>query len=98
MFLRVSWMHGERQRMWHTKFKIALVEKNTDALDVLLADMPLFSDPKEIVEAMYLLQEASVLLHSLKDEASNSMIRIKTNISFLNSTQPQSLRTLDIKS
>lgn len=84
--------------MWLTKLKIAIVEKNTDALDKLLDETPKFSDAKEIQEASYLLREASELLHSLKDETALSMKQIKKNISFLNSTQAQPSAKLDIRS
>ena len=84
--------------MWLNKLKIAIVEKNTDALDKLLDEIPKFSDAKEIQEAAYLLREASELLHSLKDETALSMKQIKKNIAFLKSTQVQPSAKLDIRS
>ncbi|MEA3372131.1 MAG: hypothetical protein U9Q62_00430 [Campylobacterota bacterium] len=84
--------------MWLTKLKIAIVEKNTDALAKLLEEMPELSDVQEMREAMYLLAEASELLHTLKDETAASMEQVQKNISFLRSTETQSSNKLDIKS
>ncbi len=84
--------------MWLTRLKIAIVEKDTDALDTLLDDLPELSDLKDIEEAVYLLNEASELLQTLKDETAVSMQQIKKNISFLRSTEAPSPSKLDIKS
>ena len=94
-------MHGESPQMWVTKFKIAIIEKDTDALMRLLNSPINFSaddSAADIKEVMYLLNEASVLLHALKDELVISMHQIKKNISFINATQPQRNSKLDIKS
>lgn len=101
MFLKVSWKHGENLQMWVTNFKIALIVKDTDALVRLLDNPPDFSEgysSQEIEEVMYLLSEASVLLHALKDELIVSMEQMKKNISFIKSSQPQINSRLDIKS
>ncbi len=84
--------------MWLTKLKIAIIEKNTDALNLLLDDMPKLSSVEEMKEAQYLLAEASKLLHALKDEIGSSMRQVQKNISFLQSTQAQPSNKLDIKS
>jgi len=47
---------------------------------------------------MHLLREASILLHTLKDETSENMKQIKRNTSFIKSTQPQLDSKLNIKS
>ena len=84
--------------MWLTSLKVAIVEKNTDSIDRLLGEIPELTDPKEIEEAVYLLREASKLLHTLKDETSASMKQIKKNLQFLRSTDIPTSSKLDIKS
>jgi len=83
--------------MWLTKLKISIVEKDTDVLDKLLDEIPTFSDIKEIEQAAYLLKEASELVHTLKDETSNSIRHIKKNIDFLRSSEDPKKSKLDIK-
>ena len=84
--------------MWLTSLKIAIVEKNTDSIDKLLDEIPELTDPQEIEEAVYLLREASKLLHTLKDQTSASMKQIKKNLQFLRSTDIPTSSKLDIKS
>lgn len=72
--------------MWLNRLKIAIVEKNPDALAKLLDDVPQLQDPKEIEEAIYLLKEATSLMERLKDETKASMKQIKKNLDFLRST------------
>ena len=83
--------------MWITKLKISIVEKDTDVLDKLLDEIPKFTDITEAKEAMYLLKEASILIHTLKDETSNSIKQIKKNIDFLRSSEDPKKSKLDIK-
>lgn len=90
-------MHGETVIMWLNKLKIAIIEKNTDSLNNLLNDIPQFSEPQDIEQAIYLLREASELLHTLKDETAVSMQQVKKSISFLRSTETQAINKLDIK-
>ena len=82
--------------MWLTKLKIAVIEKNIDSLNKLLDELPQLDDPQDVKQALYLLREASELLHTLKDEASSSMKKIKTNINFLNSTTANKTSKFDI--
>ena len=83
--------------MWLTNFKIAIVEKNTDKISKLIKDLPQFRDKKDIEEAVYLIREASELLHTLKNETAASMKQIKKNLDFLNSTENIAHPKLDIK-
>ena len=83
--------------MWLNSLKIAIVEKNTDKIDVLIDSIPKFNDLKEVESAMYLLKEAMELLHTLKDETAESMMKIKKNLDFINSTQHTNTNSLDIK-
>lgn len=66
--------------MWVTELKIALIVKDTDLLVRLLDNPPDFSSgysTHEIQQVMYLLSEASVLLHELKYELMISMQQMK---------------------
>ncbi len=90
-------MHGEKQHMWLTKLKIAIIEKNTDALSALINDIPKLTNKKDIQEALYLSREALELLYTLKDETALNMSKIKKNLSFLRSTEVPTSTKLDIK-
>ena len=84
--------------MWVTKLEIAIVEKNTEALAQLINKLPEFENREQIIKAMYLLREASILLHTLKDETSSQMKQIKKNLDFLDSTEAPYTASLDLKS
>ena len=98
MFLKSFQQLGEKQLMWLNKLKIAIIEKNVKSLNKLLDDIPQLENPNEIEEAIYLLREASELLHSLKDDTQGAMIQMKKNIDFMKSTQEQPAAKLDITS
>ncbi len=82
--------------MWLNKLKIAIVEKDAVALDKLMDDFPQFKEKKDMEEAVYLLKEASDLMHALKNETSASMKQIRKNLDFLRSTDIPTSRRLDI--
>ncbi len=82
--------------MWLKQLKIAIIEKNTDKLDELLEDIPKLEKKEDIQQAIFLLREATELVHTLKDATSTSMIQMKKNINFLKSTQFQTSNKLDI--
>ena len=84
--------------MWTTKLKIAIVEKNIDAIDTLLDNLPQLEDKKEIEEALYLLHEAENIVTNLKNSTQDTMIQMKKNLIFLHSTEPQKKFKLDIMS
>ena len=84
--------------MWLTQLKVALIEKDTDALGKLIDDIPQLSDIKKIEEAAYLTKEAALLLQELKEETAASMEQIQKNLQFLRSTERPSSRLLDITS
>ncbi|MFA5455746.1 MAG: hypothetical protein WC272_10575 [Sulfurimonas sp.] len=84
--------------MWLTKLKIAIIEKNPDALGKLLDEVPQLGSQKEIEEALYLLKEATALMNTLKDETKASMKLIKKNLDFLRSTDIPTSKKLDIRS
>ena len=83
--------------MWLTKLKIAIVEKNPQALDALMDDIPNLSKIEDLEMAVYLLKEATELMHTLKDDTELSMTKIKKNLQFLRSTEVRTSKKLDIK-
>ena len=84
--------------MWLSKFKIAIIEKNTEQIDTLLEELPSFKTEDEMKEAQYLMKEAAVLLLHLKNQTQDTMQRVQKNLSFLKSTQTNDSSALDIKS
>ena len=98
MSLEVFQRRGERQPMWLNKLKIAIIEKNTEALDTLMSDIPQLSKKEELEQAIYLIKEASELVCTLRDETSKSMEQIKINLQFLRSTDIPTSKKLDIRS
>jgi len=84
--------------MWLNQLKIAIVEKNTDNLNKLIDDIPTLEDIDDINQAIYLLREASELVHTLKDDTSARMKQMKKNLDFLKATERKKKSTLDIKS
>ena len=82
--------------MWLKKLKIAVIQRDTKSLDVLLDDIPALEDAKEIEEALYLLQEAQKIVQNLKDETASSMLQMKKNIDFLNATTANKTAKFDI--
>ncbi len=89
-------MLGEILRMWLKKLKIAVIQKDIKSLAVLLDDIPVLKDAKEVEEALYLLQEAQRVVQALKDETASSMLQMKKNIDFLNSTIANKTAQFDI--
>lgn len=84
--------------MWLANLKIAIIEKNTDKLKELMDDIPQLEEKKNIEEALYLIKEASELVHKLKDETAKSMRQMKKNIDFLKSTEHKTSNRLDVTS
>ena len=84
--------------MWLTKIKIAIVEKNSEKINLLLDEVPQFENKHDMEEAMYLLREAAELVYTLKDGTEQSMKQIKKNMNFLKSTQAPTANKLDLKS
>lgn len=82
--------------MWVNELKVAIVQEDVEKIDTLLDDVPNLSDKKEIEEAVYLLREASLLLHTLQDEVSVSMQKIQKNIKFIRSTESKKKHRFDV--
>ena len=83
---------------WINSLKIAIIEKDPEALEKLLDDMPQFSELEEMESAQALLGEANVMMQGLKNETAETMKQLKKNMNFLNSTQAPLSNKLDIKS
>ena len=81
---------------WLDALKVAIVSKNARQINELMETMPQFDSLKEMEEAYFLLQQASALLHQLKDETLHQMNQIKKNIDFLESTARAEKNSLDI--
>ncbi|NOQ30733.1 MAG: hypothetical protein GQ570_06390 [Helicobacteraceae bacterium] len=82
--------------MWLNEFKVALLEKDADKLELLLNTMPTFDTLKEMEEALFLSNEALTLVNKLKTATSASIVQIRKSIDFIKSTQ-QVKNSLDIK-
>mgnify|MGYP007032874785 FL=1 len=98
MFLESLTLLGKKQRMWINKFKAALIQKDTDSINALLDKVPIFSDKKDIEQAMFLIKEATLVLYKLQDEITLSKKQIKQNLNFLGSTLANSVSNFNIKS
>jgi len=83
--------------MWLSKLKIAVIEKDVVKLKKLLDNVPKLQEDREVQEALYLLEEATLQMQKSKDEVLVSMRQIKKNVDFLRSTETGSLKNLDIR-
>ena len=84
--------------MWLNSLKIAIIEKNSEALERLLDEMPSFTNLEDMKSAQALLKEANKFMLELKSATSASMIQMKKNIDFLGATTTPPSNKLDIKS
>ena len=84
--------------MWLNSLKIAIVEKDITKFNELMDEIPQFETQAEIEEALYLIREASNLVHNLKNETSTSIQQIRNNLKYIKSTQNKSKSKFDIKS
>lgn len=84
--------------MWLRELEIALVERDTEAIDALLNESLSFDTLEEMQKAQYLLLEASKLLHELKDKSEATMKQLKKNIDFMKVSEVKSPNRLDIRS
>ena len=84
--------------MWATKLKLAIVAKDTDSVEALLESIPKFDTLDDAQEVLFLLREATILVHTLQDETAVSMKRVKKNIDFIKSNQVKPANTLNLVS
>ena len=83
--------------MWLNKLKIAIIEKNTKDIDLLVETMPMFDDIEDMQSAAHLLKEANILMMTLKDETADSLSKIKKTKDFMNSTHSTDSSFFDSK-
>ncbi len=83
--------------MWLNQLQIAVIEKNTSKLNELIGDIPDLKIKKDIDSAICLLDEASLLLTSLRDDKKSSMQQMQKTIKFLKATESKKSSSLDIK-
>jgi hypothetical protein len=84
--------------MWLKRFKIAIVQKDIEAIDTLLSEIPSFETRQEMEEAAWLTKEALSLMTTLQDENEKSLQQLRKNREFLKSTQDERPSRFDIKS
>jgi len=84
--------------MWLNQLKIAIIEKNIDKINHLMANLPQLDNLADAEQALALTNEAEKLVLNLKDDTAISMKQMKKNIDFLKSTQAPRSAKLDIKS
>ncbi len=82
--------------MWLNQLKIAIVSRDMEKMNTLMDDLPQLESKAEIDSALTLLQEATKLVKSLQDNTKASMIQMKKNINFLDSTQSSRTSQFDI--
>jgi len=87
-----------KRQMWLNQLKVAIVEKDTALLELLLNDIPKLEKKEDIESAIVLLGEATRLVQSLKDETQKSMRQVKKNIDFLKSGVADTPAKFDITS
>ncbi|MBA1438115.1 MAG: hypothetical protein FAF05_03870 [Epsilonproteobacteria bacterium] len=84
--------------MWLDKLKIAVVQKDVELLGILLDDIPQLSSKEELDSAIVLLDQAKEIVQTLQNETAASMLQIKKNIEFLQSTSQDQTGKFDITS
>ena len=98
MCLKGFLKHGERPLTWLNRLQIAIVEKNPQRIDELLADMPAFEDVDDMQSAASLVQEALRLLHALKHETGETLLKLQKHKDFLQSSTDLSESKFNITS
>ncbi len=85
--------------MWLKQMKIAIAQRNTDAINKLLDTTLEFNNLEDMKSAKYLLKEAADLLYELREETSYTMSQLKQNIELLNviNVPSSSISKLDVK-
>ena len=83
--------------MWLTKLKTALVLEDSEAISVLLDEMPQFDTIAQMEEASYLLMQVKTFIEREKTQTAHTLQQIKNNINFLKSTQTEAPSSLNLK-
>lgn len=83
---------------WLNRLKVAVVTRDVPLLDELLSSLPDELEDEERVQALYLLKEGAKMISALQENTLTTMVQIKKNLDFLNSSDGAKVRnTLDIK-
>lgn len=72
---------------WITALKVAIAESNVDKISMLLDEEPTLNNVKEMQEALFLIKEASKLMHNLQDENKKVLTKLSKHIEFVKSTK-----------
>jgi hypothetical protein len=83
--------------MWLNQLKAALVLGQLDRIASLINEMPTFNTLEEMEQATYLLQNVKTFLEAGKAETSQTLQQLKNTINFLQSTQTDQPRSLNLK-
>ena len=83
--------------IWIKELKIAIAEKDMDKFDKLMDNTPEFTNNEDIIQALFLLRDATTLVSELKNETALSMQKMKKHIDFLKSTGIPVSQKLDIR-
>jgi len=84
--------------MWLTDMQIAIIEKNPQRIDALIADMPVFKSVTEMQSASSLIKEALKLMYELKSETGETLKKLQKHKDFLNSATANKAAKFDISS
>ncbi len=71
---------------WIKNLKIAIIEEDENKIDNLIQQLPQFNSLEQMQEAAHLMQEAYKLLKLKKDHAAASLLKIKKQKEFLQTT------------
>jgi len=71
--------------MWNNQLKIAIATKDIEKIDKLIKTMPEFEKLEDMEKAFHLMNQARVILESLKAETMHNMNKMKKNIDFIKS-------------
>lgn len=89
-------MFGERAMSWLDSLKIAIVEQDIKLLDSLLNSMPLISSRDELDSAIVLIDEAIIMVNTLRDDTLLLMNQLKKNLDFLRVNDIPTSKRLDV--
>ncbi len=84
------------KQLWLDSFKIALILNDTDKLQILVEDIPIFATLQQMQEAKQLIINAKKQIMQLKNKTLIDMKNIKQTMTFMKSTMSQDEHKLDI--
>jgi fructose-1,6-bisphosphatase len=84
--------------MWLNKFKVAIAQRDPEAIARLLDTIPQFETVDEMRQAAFLCKEAEQIMQALKTETLHTRERLRRHIDFLKSARHDPSSELDITS